>query len=231
MSLEQLKSDVAEFAAFLEQAKSARVKGVLTTAKAEAERQIVNLEMKARIAAERQAAGSSEAKRYLHELTDYGWDQSPKFVKLFITLNGVQGCKEEDVTVNYTTNSLQLHVRDLQGKDFGLSVNNLLHGIDVEKSYRKIKTDMVAIYLKKAKEGENWDVLTAIQKRLKQKQDTEMSKDSDNPESALVNIMKKMYNDGDTKTKQMIAKAWTESQDKVKLGKETGGGLDSFGDL
>ncbi|XP_016972862.1 calcyclin-binding protein [Drosophila rhopaloa] len=231
MALEQLKSDVAEFAAFLEQAKGARVKGVLTTAKAEAEREIVNLEMKARIAAERKAAGSSDAKRYLHELTDYGWDQSAKFVKLFITLNGVQGCSEEDVTVNYTTTSLQLHVRNLQGKDFGLSVNNLLHEIDVEKSYRKIKTDMVAIYLKKAKEGENWDVLTAIQKRLKQKQDTEMSKDSDNPESALVNIMKKMYNDGDSKTKQMIAKAWTESQDKAKFGKETGGGLDSLGDL
>eukprot|EP00099_Drosophila_melanogaster_P016578 NP_572332.1 uncharacterized protein Dmel_CG3226 [Drosophila melanogaster] len=230
MSLEQLKSDVAELAAFLQQAKGARVKDVLTTAKAEAEREIVNLELKAKIAAERQATGSSEAKRYLHELTDYGWDQSAKFVKLFITLNGVQGCTEENVTVTYTPNSLQLHVRDLQGKDFGLTVNNLLHSIDVEKSYRKIKTDMVAIYLQKV-EDKHWDVLTAIQKRLKQKKDSELSKDGDNPESALVNIMKKMYNDGDSKTKQMIAKAWTESQDKAKLGKETGGGLDSFDDL
>ncbi|EDX17268.1 calcyclin-binding protein [Drosophila simulans] len=231
MSLEQLKSDVAELAAFLQQAKGARVKDVLTTAKAAAEREIVNLEMKAKIAAERQANGATDAKRYLHELTDYGWDQSAKFVKLFISLNGVQGCTEENVTVTYTPSSLQLHVRDLQGKDFGLTVNNLLHSINVEKSYRKIKTDMVAIYLKKVKEDEHWDVLTAIQKRLKQKKDSEMSKDGDNPESALVNIMKKMYNDGDSKTKQMIAKAWTESQDKVKLGKETGGDLDSFGDL
>lgn len=134
------------------------------------------------------------------------------------------------MTVTYTPNSLQLHVRDLQGKDFGLTVNNLLHSIDVEKSYRKIKTDMVAIYLQKV-EDKHWDVLTAIQKRLKQKKDSELSKDGDNPESALVNIMKKMYNDGDSKTKQMIAKAWTESQDKAKLGKETGGGLDSFDDL
>ncbi|KAH8420492.1 hypothetical protein KR009_010825, partial [Drosophila setifemur] len=227
-----LKEVAAEFSALLEQAKSSRVKGVLTTGKAEVEREIVNLEMKARIAAERAAGSSGDAKRYLVELTDYGWDQSVKFVKLFITLNGVQACEEENVTVKYTENSLQLHVRDLNGKDYGLSVNNLLHGIDVEKSYRKIKTDMVAIYLKKAKEGENWDVLTAIQKRLKQKQDSEMSKNSENPESALVNIMKKMYNDGDSKTKQMIAKAWTENQDKARLGKEMGaGGLDSLGDL
>lgn len=168
--------------------------------------------------------------RYLHELTDYGWDQSPKFIKLFITLPGVQNCAEEAVTVNYTEHSLQLHVSDLNGKDFGLSVNNLLYGIDVEKSYRKLKTDMVAIYLKKVDEGQNWDVLTSIQKRLKQKQDSELSKDSDNPEGALVNIMKKMYNSGDSKTKQLIAKAWTESQDKARFGPETGG-LGNLGDL
>jgi len=42
----------------LEQAKSGRVKGVLTQAKAEVEREIVNLEIKARLAAERQAAGT-----------------------------------------------------------------------------------------------------------------------------------------------------------------------------
>ncbi|EDV32900.1 uncharacterized protein Dana_GF21900 [Drosophila ananassae] len=230
MALEQLKSDVAEFAALLAEAKSARVKGVLTAGKAEAEREIVNLEIKARLAAERAAAGTGDAKRYLVELTDYGWDQSPKFVKLFITLDSVQSCSEDNVTVNYTENSLQLHVRDLKGKDYGLSVNNLLHAIDVEKSYRKIKTDMVAIYLKKANEGQNWDVLTSIQKRLKQKQDSEMVKDNDNPESALVNIMKKMYNDGDSKTKQMIAKAWTESQEKAKFGKEMGG-MDTLGDV
>lgn len=42
----------------LQQAKCARVKGALTQAKAEAEREIVNLEIKARIAAEREAAGT-----------------------------------------------------------------------------------------------------------------------------------------------------------------------------
>lgn len=169
----------------------------------------------------------------MHELTDYGWDQSAKFVKLFITLNGVQNCPEEAVTVNYTEHSLQLHVRDLNGKDFGLTVNNLLYAIDIAKSYRKLKTDMVAIYLKKAEEGKDWDVLTSIQKRLKQKQDSEMAKDSDNPESSLVNIMKKMYNSGDTKTKQMIAKVWTESQEKARFGQEAGGGgaLDSLADI
>ncbi|KAH8288265.1 hypothetical protein KR044_010444, partial [Drosophila immigrans] len=218
----QLTADSAEFAALLEQAKGARVKAALTQAKAEVDREIINLEIKARLAAERQAAGN-QVKRYLHELTDYGWDQSAKFVKLFITLNGVQQCQEEDVTVQYTEHSLQLHVRDLNGKDFGLSVNNLLFAIDVAKSYRKVKTDMVAIYLKKVDEAQHWDVLTAIQKRLKQKQDNEMAKDNANPEEALVNIMKKMYNSGDSQTKQVIAKAWTESQEKARFNQDASG--------
>ncbi|GBP13014.1 hypothetical protein EVAR_73996_1 [Eumeta japonica] len=48
-------------------------------------------------------------------------------------------------------------------------------------------------------------------------------KSSKNPEDALVNILKKCTNQGDTKTKQMIAKAWTESQEKIHKG--DGGGL------
>ena len=30
----------------------------------------------------------------------------------------------------------------------------------------------------------------------------------------MMNMMKKLYQDGDDQTKQMIAKAWTENQDK-----------------
>lgn len=51
----QLKAEVAECIALLELAKTARVKGALTQAKAEAEREIINLEIKARLAAERKA--------------------------------------------------------------------------------------------------------------------------------------------------------------------------------
>jgi calcyclin binding protein len=36
----------------------------------------------------------------------------------------------------------------------------------------------------------------------------------DDPQAAMMNMMKKLYQDGDQQTKQMIAKAWTENQDK-----------------
>lgn len=157
--------------------------------------------------------------RYFSELTEYGWDQSDKFVKLFITLGGVQNLDESAVETKFTDRSLNVHVSNLHGKDYGLVINNFLEPIDVVKSYRKIKTGMIAIYLKKVNEGHHWSCLTSIQKRLKDQQDSELkSSDSDNPSDALVNIMKKMYQTGDSKTKQMIAKAWTESQEKIHRG-------------
>lgn len=153
--------------------------------------------------------------RYYTELNEYAWDQSDKFIKLFVTLDGVQNLDESAVSMKCTDRSMKLHIENLNGKDYGMTINNLLEAIDVEKSYRKLKTGMVNIYLKKQKEGVKWSCLTAIQKRIKDKEDTDMKSDPENPQDALVNIMKKMYQKGDTQTKQMIAKAWTESQEKA----------------
>ena len=38
--------------------------------------------------------------------------------------------------------------------------------------------------------------------------------DESDPQAGLMNMMKKMYDDGDDDMKRTIAKAWTESQDK-----------------
>ncbi|XP_004535062.1 calcyclin-binding protein [Ceratitis capitata] len=217
MSFEELLQDAGELSKFLGEATRPRVRNILLQAKAEVEKEIVNLEMKSRIAAEKKANATS-TKRYLVELNEYAWDQSDKFVKLFVTLEGVQNIDESNVVVTFNENSVVLHVSDLNGKDYGLTINNLLDSINVEKSYRKVKNDMVAIYMKKNTEAKHWDHLTTIQKRLKQKMDDELKNEDSSPENALVNIMKKMYNSGDSKTKQMIAKAWTEGQQKAHLG-------------
>lgn len=156
--------------------------------------------------------------RFYTELHEYGWDQSDKFVKLFVTLDGVQNIDESAVTVHFTENSLNLNVDNFNGKDYVLIINNLLHPIDIPKSYRKIKTGMIAIYLKKTLEGKHWPCLTSIEKRLKDQADSELKQCSEDPSGAMVNIMKKLYSQGDSKTKQMIAKAWTESQEKVHKG-------------
>lgn len=95
-----------------------------------------------------------EAKRYECEIGNYAWDQSDKFVKFFIALDGVQNASEENVQVTFTPNSILLKIINVQNKDHKFEVKNLLDDINVESSYRKIKTNSVAIYAKKASEGE-----------------------------------------------------------------------------
>lgn len=96
---------------------------------------------------------SSESKRYQVELNQYAFDQSDKFVKLYVTLDGVQSCSEDQVTVKFSPNTICLLITDFNNKDYKLEIKNLLNSIDVEKSYRKIKTNMIVIFAKKEKEG------------------------------------------------------------------------------
>lgn len=228
MSLEELRKDVEEISNFLSNSTRQRVKNILVSEKHRIETEILNLELKAKAASAENPKPSDitnagketvtkniepVSKKYLVELTEYAWDQSDKFVKLFVTLADVQNVAENDVNVTFTDKSMVLHVQNLNNKDYSLTINNLLYPIDVAKSYRKIKTGIVAIYMKK-NESKTWSHLTVIEKRLKDKQDADM-KDDMKGDDAIVNLMKRMFQNGDAQTKQMIAKAWTESQEKM----------------
>lgn len=160
-------------------------------------------------------------KRYEVELTNYGWDQSDKFIKLFVTLDGVHSASEDDVVAIFNSSSIVLQIKGVNNKDYKLNINNLLESIDVDKSYRKVKTNMVTVYAKKVKECSKWSHLTLTEQRLKTAKDNLLKDsaddgelDSKDPSAGLMNIMKKMYQSGDAETKRMISKAWTEGADK-----------------
>lgn len=158
-----------------------------------------------------------DVKRYRIELKEYAWDQSDKFIKIFVTVNEVQQVPEESVNVEFTANSFNLMVNNLNNKDYVFTVNHLLHEIDPTKSYRKVKSDMVAIYLAKVKPTK-WTHMTVTAKRLQDMKDERMSKSTkDNeadPSSGLMKMMQQLYDNGDPDTKRMINKAWHESQNK-----------------
>lgn len=165
--------------------------------------------------------GTDAPKRYNVELVNYAFDQSDKFVKLFVTVDNVQNWGTDNVTVEFTDRSVNLLAKGDDNKDYKLQINNLLETIDVEKSYRKINQNMVTIYAKKVKEGTKWTCLTSIEKRLKDIQAENMAPveedddiDPKDPSSRLQSIMKKMYQSGDSEMKRMISKAWVEGEEK-----------------
>lgn len=101
------------------------------------------------------ASSKPVAKRFVSELKNYAWEQSEKFVKIFVTLDGVTlANKDAQLDCNFEEKALSLIIRNAtKDRDYSFIVKNLLETIDTEKSYAKIKTDMVAIYLKKTSEG------------------------------------------------------------------------------
>lgn len=46
--------------------------------------------------------------------------------------------------------------------------------------------------------------------------ENDLAMNKDDPGSGLMKIMQSMYEKGDADTKRMIAKAWTEGQDKSR---------------
>lgn len=154
----------------------------------------------------------STLKGYTVKINNYGWDQSDKFVKIYITLKGVHTITAENVEVNFTERGVNVLVKDLDGKNHQMTVNNLLFPIIVAESSKKIKTDMVLVMCKK-KSTKKWECLTQVEKQSKEKDKPNLDEKAD-PSEGLMSVLKKIYTDGDDEMKRTLNKAWVESQEK-----------------
>jgi|TARA_B110000008_G_C16828456_1_gene507524 calcyclin binding protein len=143
-------------------------------------------------------------------ITTYGWDQSDKFVTVYVSgLDGVGSIPKDNVKCNFEEDAFDLTVTDLNGKSYRLNVSNLDKNINVKKSKVKIKASRVNVMLRKVdgKYGpDHWSDLRS--KKSKESKDR-LEKD---PSAGIMDLMKDMYNSGDDKMKETIGKAMLESQ-------------------
>merc|ERR1719231_1205650 len=143
-------------------------------------------------------------------ITTYGWDQSDKFVTVYVSgLDGVGAISKENVQCKFEEDPFDLTVKDLNGKSYRLNVSNLDKNINVKKSKIKIKAARVNVMLRKVdgKYGpDHWAELRS--KKSKESKDR-LEKD---PSAGIMDLMKDMYNSGDDKMKETIGKAMLESQ-------------------
>ncbi|KAB0354244.1 hypothetical protein FD755_022782 [Muntiacus reevesi] len=192
-ALEELQKDLEEVKVLLEKATRKRVRDALTAEKSKIETEMKNkMQQKSQRKAELTenekpaAVVAPITTGYTVKISNYGWDQSDKFVKIYITLPGVHQVPAESVQVNFTESSFDLLVKNLNGKSHSMIVNNLLKPISVEGSSKKQKT--------------RWDYLTQVEKE------------------GLMNVLKKIYEDGGDDMKRTINKAWVESREKQAKG-------------
>ncbi|KAG8198124.1 hypothetical protein JTE90_020947 [Oedothorax gibbosus] len=213
-AVSNLRRDADELLRLAMLTESANVKRILTS---EATKLVQLAE------AEDKAKDSTQQKSPVHaarpsyrttKLYNYGWDQSPKFLKIYVTLDGVQGFGSDCAKCQFDTKSFDLQIFDNEKKvSYVLTVNNLLKGIVPSESYTKIKTDMVIVFLKKST-SDNWECVTEAEKKAKDAKAPKFDNKEADPSASLMTLMKQMYDDGDDDMKRTIAKAWTEARDK-----------------
>jgi calcyclin binding protein len=83
------------------------------------------------------------------EITQYGWEDQPKRVKIYITLKGVGALADDQIVLTWEEQKLILRVNDLDGKNWGLTLNlyDTIKGAKLKK-----KPDSVVLTLSKADE-------------------------------------------------------------------------------
>ncbi|KAL0590604.1 Calcyclin-binding protein [Plecturocebus cupreus] len=222
--LYDLQKDLEEVKVLLEKASRKRIRDALTAEKSKIETEIKNkMQQKSQKKAELldnekpAAVVAPMTTGYTVKISNYGWDQSDKFVKIYITLTGVHQVPTENVQVHFTERSFDLLVKNLNGKSYSMIVNNLLKPISVEGSSKKVKTDTVLILCRKKVENTRWDYLTQVEKECKEKEKPSYDTETD-PSEGLMNVLKKIYEDGDDDMKRTINKAWVESREKQAKG-------------
>jgi len=230
------RADVSEMKSLLDAAKRPKVQSELTVVLRRLETNLAKLldSSKASPAApttNTNGASSSARQPYDIPYKNYSWDQSEKFVKFYLTgLAGVKDLVDNDSSFvqDLTSTSVKFKVCNLAGKNHVFEITQLPHSILPEKSHYKVKTDMVTVFLAKADQGQTWSHATAAAKAAADKKKAasapspDMSKD---PNQGLMDMMKKMYDEGDDEMKRTINKAWSESRSKE------GGGMPGMPDF
>ncbi|CAK1555791.1 unnamed protein product [Leptosia nina] len=223
VKIHELRSDIDELQELLKQAKRKRVQDILSLEIRKLETEWIALKDKIRETPMEVAPSSSAGlkKRSQIKLSGYGWDQSDKYVKIFVTLKDVHTLPKEQVYCKLSEKSMELYINDLDNKDYRLVINNLLYPIIEADSHWKQKTDMVAIFLAKADTSIKWSHMTEIEKKFEDKRANRFKTepediDKKDPQASIMSLMKNMYETGDDDMKRMISKAWYEGQHKKK---------------
>lgn len=144
-------------------------------------------------------------------ITSFAWDQdgfNGKKVFIYVTLKGV-GTVKDRVSCDFEDEGFDLKVMGLNGVNYRMIKKPLYKEVVPDKCKFKVKDNRIVITLRKT-EGEygtdNWTELT------ESRSSTTKKAKSDNPAAGIMDMMKKMYDEGDDKMKKTIGEAMLKSR-------------------
>jgi calcyclin binding protein len=167
-------------------------------------------------------SATNEASRHYTSIDRFSFDAggyNAPFVTLYVPLVGVGKIPKENVKCNYTKSSFDLIVNDLNGKSYRLFKDNLEKDIDPDLCKLIIKSDEVRIKLHKVKQKDygGYDYWT----KLTESSDSKKKQTKEDPTSGIMDLMKKMYDEGDDNMKRMIGETMMK-QRTGELNKDMG---------
>lgn len=223
-TITELKGDLSELEKILSSVSRSNVRQVIVQSISNIKKQIEDLEEKnkRKEQVEPKEIKATSKPVYTTKITSYGWDESKKFVKIYVTIKNAELIKEEQLNFERSERSMKLTVTNHMDRNHTLSFQTLAFEIKPSESTCKVKAGNIVITLCKAEEGKTWGNLTESQRKEKEAKDSKLSDNSDmsDPSAGIMNMMKKMYDDGDDDMKRMIKKTWYETQQK-----QQGGGM------
>merc|ERR1712142_709453 len=118
IELSELKGDLKELETVLTSVNRANVRNLIADAISSLKLKIDTLEASA--AKKKEQSGEQKTTKptlYTSKITNYGWDESSKFVKLYITLPNIDKLTDEQVTCDFTDISFKCIINNHNGKN------------------------------------------------------------------------------------------------------------------
>jgi len=223
--INELKGDVAELESVLSTVNRPNVRMMIADSINTLKHKIKQINDTMEAAAggpKEQKSANPKQNLYTVKISNYGWDESQKFVKVYVSLPNIGGLTQEQIKCEFTGQSFRCFVHNHNEKNHLLELPKLAGNIVPATSTCRLKSANIIISLKKEKEGTNWGNLTEVAKKEKEKKDMDLGSkkdmDTSDPSAGIMNLMKKMYDEGDDEMKRTIKKTWYESQQKQNSG-------------
>ena len=151
------------------------------------------------------------------QVKTYGWDQTDKLVKVYISdIPGLDAAEESQVVAEFTNSSVNVKVNDLNNRNYNFFISELAGNIKPDSSKAVLKRGSIIVTMTKTITNP-WEEFTMAERKKKEaKKEKEklddVSKKDEDPSSSIMKMMQKMYDDGDEDMKRTISKAWYESK-------------------
>eukprot|EP01012_Entosiphon_sulcatum_P013578 TRINITY_DN1879_c0_g1_i1.p1 TRINITY_DN1879_c0_g1~~TRINITY_DN1879_c0_g1_i1.p1 ORF type:complete len:266 (-),score=55.32 TRINITY_DN1879_c0_g1_i1:549-1346(-) len=203
-AIQEVSEDVAELKTLLPQAKA-----VEPLLRAELSRAEERLEKLMKVVQEQESEAKALENRRGNcsfvEIKKYAWDQTDAFVKVYVSIDGLE--KENQLEYTIHSNRVDLRCYDARGHHYSLVLGPLCEPIDKAQSSVLVKPGRFVLKLKKAVGGVEWASLDNLAKLQKLRHEQLVHSGASTAE-----LLANMYAQADDETRQSLAHAAHEGR-------------------